>query len=200
MADITPALVGKLREMTSAGLMDCKNALVEAGGNLDGAVDILRKKGQASAAKKAGREAKEGLIAQAVVNGGKVGVLVEVGCGKAESTASADFKQLVKDITLQIAAASPVAISRTEVPQAVIDKEREIAGQSEAVKNKPPQAVAKIIEGKINKFLETACLLEQGFVKNPDIKVDAHVGSVAKALGDTLTVRRFLRYQVGEAV
>ena len=279
MADITPALVGKLREMTSAGLMDCKNALVEAGGNLDGAVDILRKKGQASAAKKAGREAKEGLIAQAVVNGGKVGVLVEVNCetdfvarndsfkafvselatkvasqpgadlesdrvaavarigeniqirrtqrievegvggvaayihtggkvgvlvevacGKAESTASDDFKQLVKDITLQIAAASPVAISRTEVPQAVIDKEREIAGQSEAVKNKPPQAVAKIIEGKINKFLETACLLEQGFVKNPDIKVDAHVGSVAKALGDTLTVRRFLRYQVGEAV
>ena len=279
MADITPALVGKLREMTSAGLMDCKNALVEAGGNLDGAVDILRKKGQASAAKKAGREAKDGLIAQAVVNGGqvgalvevncetdfvarnedfktfcnelaakvaanpavdleadrvaavakigeniqirrqqrlevtgsglvaayihtggKVGVLVEVGSTKPETVASEDFKQLVRDITLQIVAASPIAISRDSVPASVIEKEREIAGQSEAVKNKPPQAVAKIIEGKVGKFLETACLLEQGFVKNPDLKVEAHIASVGKALNDSLVVRRFLRFQVGEAI
>ena len=279
MADITPALVGKLREMTNAGLMDCKNALVEAAGDLQGAVDILRKKGQASAAKKAGREAKDGLIAQAVVNGGqvgalvevncetdfvarnesfkafcnelaakvaanpavdleadrvaavakigeniqvrrhqrlevqgsglvaayihtggKVGVLVEVGAGKPETVNSEDFKQLVRDITLQIAAASPVAISRDSVPAAILDKEREIAGQSDAVKNKPPQAVAKIIEGKVSKFLETACLLEQGFVKNPDLKVEAHVASVAKSLGDTIQVRRFLRFQVGEAV
>lgn len=279
MANITPALVGKLREMTNAGLMDCKNALVEAAGDLEGAVDILRKKGQASAAKKAGREAKEGLIAQAVLNGGKVGalvevncetdfvarndsfkafcnelaakvaadpavdleadrvaavakigeniqvrrqqrlevegnglvaayihtggkvgVLVEVGATKPETTDAEDFKQLVRDITLQIAAASPVAISRDSVPAAVLDKEREIAAQSEVVKNKPPQAVAKIIEGKISKFLETACLLEQGFVKNPDLKVETHLASVGKALGDTLQVRRFLRFQVGEAI
>ncbi len=279
MADITPALVGKLREMTNAGLMDCKNALVEAAGDLEGAVDILRKKGQASAAKKAGREAKDGLIAQAVLNGGKVGalvevncetdfvarndsfktfcnelaakvaadpsvdleadrvaavakigeniqirrqqrlevegnglvaayihtggkvgVLVEVGASKAETTQAEEFKQLVRDITLQIAAASPVAISRESVPAVVLDKEREIAAQSEAVKNKPPQAVAKIIEGKVSKFLETACLLEQGFVKNPDLKVEAHLASVGKTLDDTLQVRRFLRFQVGEAI
>ncbi|HRI14743.1 MAG TPA: translation elongation factor Ts [Verrucomicrobiota bacterium] len=278
MAEITPSLVGKLREMTNAGLMDCKNALVEAAGDLNGAVDILRKKGQASAAKKAGREAKDGLIAQAVLNGrvgalvevncetdfvarnesfktfcndlaakvasnpeadleadrvaavakigeniqirrnqrlevsgngliaayihtgGKVGVLVEVGAKKPETTQAEEFKQLVRDITLQIAAANPVAIHRGEVPAAVLDKEREIAAQSEAVKNKPPQAVAKIIEGKLGKFLETACLLEQGFVKNPDLKVEAHVASVGKALDDTLQVRRFLRYQVGEAL
>jgi elongation factor Ts len=279
MADITPALVGKLREMTSAGLMDCKNALVEAGGNLDGAVDILRKKGAASAAKKAGRDAKDGLIAQAVTQGGrvgalievncetdfvarnqsfqewaesaavrvaadesadleqdrvaavarigeniqirrrgrfevtgaglvaayihtggKIGVLVEVGAGKAETTANPDFKQLVRDVTLQIAAASPVAIRRSDVPAAIVEKEKEIAAQSDAVKNKPPQAIAKIVEGKLGKFFETSCLLEQGFVKNPDLKVEAHVASVAKSIGDTIEIRRFLRYQVGEAV
>ncbi len=279
MSEITPALVGKLREMTNAGLMDCKNALVASAGDLDGAVDILRKKGAASAAKKAGRDAKEGLIAQAVTASGKVGVLIEVNCetdfvarndsfkafcsdlankiaaspsvsleadriaavarigeniqirrherlevqgsglvatyihtgGKVgvlvevganrDSTVQLEaFKQLVRDITLQIAAASPVSVSRTDVPAAIIDKEKEIASQSEALKNKPPQAMAKIIEGKINKFFETACLLEQGFVKNPDLKVEAHMGAVGKQLGDTITVRRFLRFQVGEAL
>ncbi len=279
MADITPAMVGRLREMTNAGLMDCKNALVEAGGDVDAAVDILRKKGAASAAKKAGREAKEGLIASAVAQGGrvgvivevncetdfvarndsfkafcgelaakvaadpsvdlepdrvaavarigeniqirrhqrlevagnglvaayihtggKVGVLVEVGAERPETADTEDFKQLVRDITLQIAAASPVAIGRDDMPAGVIEKEKEIASQSDAVKGKPAQAVAKIIEGKVNKFLEGACLLEQGFVKNPDLKVQAHIGSVAKQLNDTVTVRRFFRFQVGEAI
>lgn len=279
MADITPAMVGRLREMTNAGLMDCKNALVEAGGDVDAAVDILRKKGAASAAKKAGREAKEGLIASAVAQGGrvgvivevncetdfvarndsfkafcgelaakvaadpavdlepdrvaavarigeniqirrhqrlevagnglvaayihtggKVGVLVEVGAERPETAETEDFKQLVRDITLQIAAASPVAIGRDDMPAGVIEKEKEIASQSDAVKGKPAQAVAKIIEGKVNKFLEGACLLEQGFVKNPDLKVQAHIGSVAKQLNDTVTVRRFFRFQVGEAI
>jgi elongation factor Ts len=279
MADITPALVGKLREMTNAGLMDCKNALVETAGDLDKAVDVLRKKGAASAAKKAAREAKEGLIAQAVANGGKVGalveincetdfvarndgfkafaneiasrvatnpgadleaervaavakigeniqirrhtrlevsgngaiaayihtggkvgVLVEVGAGKPETVNSEEFKQLVRDITLQIAAASPISIRRSDVPAAAIEKEREIAAQSDVLKGKPAQAVAKIIEGKLAKFFETSCLLEQGFVKNPDLKVEAHVASVGKSLGDTLEVRHFVRFQVGEAI
>lgn len=278
MAEITPALVGKLREMTSAGLMDCKKALVDAAGELDAAVDILRKKGAASAAKKAGRDAKEGLVAQAVAQGGrigallevncetdfvarndsfkawcneaaariaadpevdlesdrvaavarigeniqvrrrvrfevtgaglvaayihtggKIGVLLEVGAGKPETASHDDFKQLVRDITLQIAAASPIAIRRTDIPAAVLEKEREIAAQSDAVKGKPPQALAKIIEGKIAKFFENSCLLEQGFVKNPDLKVEAHVASIAKGLGDTVEVRRFVRFQVGEA-
>ncbi len=279
MADITPALVGKLREMTNAGLMDCKNALVASAGDLDQAVDILRKKGAASAAKKADREAKEGLIAQAVLQGGKIGAIVEINCEtdfvarndsfkafaseiatrvatnpsadleadrvaavarigeniqirrharlevpgnglvaayihtggkvgvlvevaaeKAETVQHEDFKQLVRDITLQIAAASPVAIGRDSVPASVIEKEKEIAAQSDAIKGKPPQAVAKIIEGKLSKFFETSCLLEQGFVKNPDLKVEVHLAAVSKALGDQLVVRKFLRFQVGEAV
>jgi elongation factor Ts len=279
MADITPALVGKLREMTNAGLMDCKNALVASAGDLDQAVDILRKKGAASAAKKADREAKEGLIAQAVLQGGKIGAIVEINCEtdfvarndsfkafageiatriatnpsadleadrvaavarigeniqirrharlevpgnglvaayihtggkvgvlvevsaqKAETVQHEDFKQLVRDITLQIAAASPVAIGRDSVPDAVIEKEKEIAAQSDAIKGKPAQAVAKIIEGKLAKFFETSCLLEQGFVKNPDLKVEVHLAAVSKALGDQIAVRKFLRFQVGEAV
>ncbi len=279
MSQITPALVGKLRELTNAGLMDCKNALVESGADLDAAVDILRKKGAASAAKKAAREAKEGLIAQSVAQGGKVGVLIEINCetdfvarndsfkefasqlasklaaepavdlevdrvaavakigeniqirrhdrlevsgngliaayihtggkvgvlvevgaGKEATVADEAFKQLVRDITLQIAAASPAGIHRDEIPAAVIEKEKEIASQSEALKGKPAAAMAKILEGKLNKFFESSCLLEQGFVKNPDLKVEAHIGAVAKQLQDEIQVRRFLRYQVGEAL
>ena len=279
MADITPALVGKLREMTNAGLMDCKNALVATNGDLDQAVDVLRKKGAASAAKKADREAKEGLIAHAVLQGGKVGAIVEINCEtdfvarndsfkafasdiaarvaanpaadleadriaavarigeniqirrharlevpgnglvaayihtggkvgvlvevaaqKAETVQHEDFKQIVRDITLQIAAASPVAIGRDSVPASIIEKEKEIASQSDAVKGKPAVAVAKIIEGKLAKFFETSCLLEQGFVKNPDLKVEAHLSAISKALGDQIEVRKFLRFQVGEAI
>jgi elongation factor Ts len=279
MADITPALVGQLRAMTGAGLMACKKALDETKGDLQAAVDILRKQGAAAAVKKADRSANEGLIGQAVVNGGKVGVLIEVNCEtdfvarndsfkafvaelagkvaaqpgadlepdrvaavarigenilvrrharlevqgsglvaayihtggkvgvlvevgatKEATTAHEDFKQLVRDITLQIAAASPVSISRDDVPAALVEKEKEIASQSDAIKGKPPQAVAKIIEGKLNKYFETSCLLEQGFVKNADLKVSAHVGSVGKQLGDEITVRRFLRFQVGETI
>lgn len=277
MPEITPALVGQLRAMTGAGLMNCKKALDEAKGDLQAAVDILRKQGAAAAVKKADRAANEGLIGQAVVQGGrvgvlievncetdfvarndsfrafvgelaakvandasadleadrvaavarigeniqvrrhnrlevqgqgliaayihtggKVGVLVEVGATKEATTATEEFKQLVRDITLQIAAASPVSISRDDVPAAVIEKEKEIASQSEAVKGKPAPAVAKIIEGKLNKFFEGACLLEQGFVKNPDLKVLAHLGAVGKQLGDEISIRRFLRYQLGE--
>ncbi len=279
MAEITPALVGKLREMTNAGLMACKNALVESAGDLDGAVDILRKKGAASAAKKADREAKEGLIASAVLPGAKVGVLVEVncetdfvarnegfratcdelakkvattpgvdletdrvalvakigeniqirrnarlevqgsglvaayihagakigvlvevGCTKDATVATEEFKQLVRDITLQIAAATPTAVSREEVPAALIQKEREIAAQSDALKGKPAAAMENILKGKLDKFYQGICLLEQGFVKNPDLTVKAHVASVSKTLGDEITVRGFRRFQVGESV
>ena len=279
MAEITPALVGKLREMTNAGLMACKNALVESSGDLDGAVDILRKKGAASAAKKADREAKEGLIAQSVLpgarvgvlvevncetdfvarndgfkaacddlarkiattpgadlesdrvalvakigeniqvrrqarlevkgnglvaayihTGGKVGVLVEVGAGKEGTSATEEFKQLVRDITLQIAAAHPTAVSREEVPAALIEKEREIAAQSDALKGTPAAAMENILKGKLEKYYQTICLIEQGFVKNPDLSVKAHIASVGKTLGDEITVRGFVRFQVGEAI
>ena len=272
-------MVGKLREMTNAGLMDCKKALGESNGDIESAVDILRKKGVATAAKKAGREAREGVIAQYIQPGGrlgvlvevncetdfvaknetfrafcdevakrlandpkadleafrteqiakigenikisrhsrlevggngliaayihtgaKVGVLVEVGAQKEATTSNETFRELVRDITLQIAAANPIAVSREQVDQEVLKKEREIAEASDAVKGKPAQAVAKIVEGKIEKFLQTVCLVDQGFVKkNSEITVKEHVANVAKQLGDELSIRRFVRFQVGES-
>ena len=280
MAEITAAAVGKLREMTNAGLMQCKQALTEAGGDLDKAVDILRKRGIATAGSKGGREAKDGLIVQHILpgsrvgvlveincetdfvarnetfrafcdevarklaldpkvdfeadrvaqvakigenirisrserlevsgngliaayihTGGKVGVLVEVGAGKESTVASDEFKQLVRDITLQIAAAHPYVVAREEIDPTVIAKEKEIA--AEQVKNKPPQAIAKIVEGKLEKFYQTYCLLDQAFVKrgedNAEVSVRDHIARVGKKLGDEVTIRRFVRFQVGEA-
>src|SRR5437667_306061 len=270
MAEITAVTVGKLREMTNAGLMDCKKALVEANGDLPAAVDILRKKGVASAAKKAGREAKEGVIAQHILPGSRVGVLVEINCetdfvaknetfrafcddaarklatdpkadleagriaavarlgenikisrhqrlevsgngmvaayihtgaklgvlvevgaGKESTVAREEFKQLVRDITLQIASAHPHVVSREQVPPAVKAKEEEIA--REQVKNKPPQAIAKIVEGKLEKFYQGHCLVDQGFVKqNSEITVKDYVATVAKQLGDEIVIRHFV--------
>lgn len=280
MAEITAAAVGKLREMTSAGMMDCKRALTEAGGDLDKAVDILRKTGAASAAKKATRDAREGVIAQYIAPGGKAGVLVEVNCetdfvarndsfrafcdelakkvaadananleadreaaigrigenikiarnarmevsghgsvaayihtgakigvlvevgaGQAETAGRDEFKQLVRDITLQIAAGHPFAVSREEVSAEIIAKEREIAAQSDRLKGKPPQAMEKILQGVLEKFYQTYCLVDQGFVKqNSEVSVKEHVAQVAKQLGDEITIRRFVRFQVGESI
>jgi len=279
MAEITAANVGKLREMTGAGLMDCKKALVESNGEIEAAMDYLRKKGIASAEKKAGRAANEGVIAQHIVpgarvgvlveincetdfvakndsfrafcddlakklaadpkanlesdrvavvakmgenivisrhqrievsgnglvaayihTGAKVGVLVEVGAGKPETTAKEEFKQLVRDITLQIAAGHPHAVSREEVSPEVIAKEREIAASSDRLKGKPPQAMEKILAGVLDKFFQTYCLVDQGFVKrNSEVNVKEHVAQVAKQLGDEITIRRFVRFQVGES-
>jgi elongation factor Ts len=278
MAEITAAAVGKLREMTNAGMMDCKKALTESNGDLEAAVDILRKKGNATAITKGAKEAREGIIAQYIAPGGrlgvlveinsqtdfvarnemfrtfaddvakglaadpkasfetqrvqlvaaireniqiprfermevtgnglvaayihtgaKVGVLVEVGAGKEATIANEEFKQLVKDITLQIAAGHPFVVSREQVAADVVAKEKEIA--AEQVKGKPPQAIAKIVEGKLEKFYQTYCLVDQGFVKkNSEISLKEHVALVAKQLGDDVTIRRFVRFQIGEAV
>jgi len=277
MAEITAALVAKLRGMTGAGMMECKKALAETAGDMDKAVDYLRKAGTLTAGKIAAREAREGVIAQYIApggragvlvevncqtdfvarnelfkefadsvakqlaadpnanlesqreaavakirenikiprharmevagngmiaayihTGGKVGVLVEVGASKEETVVKDVFKQLVKDITLQIAAGHPYAVSREQVPADVLAKEKEIA--AEQFKNKPPQAIAKIIEGKLEKFYQTYCLVDQGFVKkNSEVSVKEHVASVAKELGDEVTIRRFVRFQIGEA-
>ena len=277
MAEFTAADVGKLREMTGAGLMDCKNALKECKGDVNAAVDHLRKKGTVSAAKKASRETREGVIVQYIqpganvgvlveINcetdfvarnetfgafcaevarklaaqatlesleadrvaavakigeniqiprfvryevqgngmiaayihtGAKVGVLVEVGAAREGTVGQEDFKQLVRDITLQIAAGHPLVISREEIPAATLAKEKEIA--AEQVKNKPPQAIAKIVEGKLEKFFQGCCLLDQGFVKrNSEVSVKEHIGGIAKQLGDEIVIRRFARFQVGE--
>jgi elongation factor Ts len=277
MAEITAAAVAKLREMTNVGMMDCKKALIETNGDLSAAVDLLRKKGIASAANKAGRTAREGIIAQFIAPGARVGVLVEINCetdfvarndlfrtfgedvakklaenpavdleadrvaaftklrenikiarshrievsgnglvaayihtgakvgvlvevtaGKESTVACEEFKQLVKDITLQIAAGSPSVVSREQVNVDVLNKEREIAAAQ--FKDKPPQAIAKIVEGKLEKFFQTCCLVDQGFVKrNSEISVKEHIATVAKQLGDEISVRCFTRFQVGDA-
>ena len=278
MAEINAALVAKLRGMTGAGMMECKKALGEAKGDLSAAVDVLRKAGTVTAGKISAREAREGVIAQYIAPGGRVGVLVEVNCqtdfvarndifraftdevakrlaadpkanlepereaavakirenikiprharmevagngmvaayihtgakvgvlvevgaGKEATVANDEFKQLVKDITLQIAAGHPFSVSREQVPADVLAKEKEIA--AEQFKNKPPQAIAKIVEGKLEKFYQTYCLVDQGFVKkNSEISMKEHVASIAKQLGDEITIRRFVRFQIGEAV
>jgi elongation factor Ts len=278
MPEFTAADVGKLREMTGAGLMDCKKALTESKGDINTAVDYLRKKGTVSAAKKASRQTREGAIVQHIqpgakagvlveINcetdfvarnetfgafcaevarqlaaqstlasleadrvaavakigeniqiprfcryevqgngmiaayihtGAKVGVLVEVGAARESTVGQEDFKQLVRDITLQIAAGHPSVISREEIPAATLAKEREIA--AEQVKNKPPQAIAKIVEGKLEKFFQGCCLLDQGFVKrNSEVSVKEHLGAIAKQLGDDIVIRRFARFQVGDS-
>lgn len=269
----------KLREITNAGMMDCKKALIECNGDLNAAVDLLRKRGIATAAKKATRGANQGVIAAAILpgarvgvlaevncetdfvaknemfkafadqvaktvgenpnadlealrtdavsrireniriartrrlevegnglvaayihTGAKVGVLVEVGSTQEVTVVNEDFRQFVKDVTLQIAAANPVAVSKEDVDPAFIAKEKEIMATSDLVKNKPPQAVAKIIEGKLDKYFKDNCLLHQGFVKrNGEITVQEHLAAVAKQVGDEIKIRRFLRFQVGEA-
>ncbi|MCS7090899.1 MAG: translation elongation factor Ts [Verrucomicrobiota bacterium] len=276
MAEITAAQVVKLRELTNAGMMDCKRALVEAQGDMEKAIELLRKKGAATAAHKAAREAREGVIVAHVLPGARVGVLaevncetdfvarnemfrafanevaarlavdphadveplrqdavsrirenlrvarharlevqgqgmvaayihtgaqigvlVEVGAEREETVASDLFKQLVRDITLQIAAASPLAVSRDQLPAAVVAKEREIA--AEQVKGKPPAVVEKIVEGKLEKFYQTVCLLDQGYVKqNSEVSVREYMDRISRELKDKVVVRRFVRFQVGE--
>ncbi len=278
MAEITAATVAKLREMTGVGMMECKKALVEAQGSIEAAVDLLRKSGAASAAKKATRDAREGVVAQYIAPGGKsgvllevncetdfvarneafrafademakkiaadpnvnleadreaavgkmgenikfarnarlevsgngavaayihtgakVGVLVEIGCGKAETTAKDEFKQLVKDITLQIAAGFPHTVSREQVAPEIIAKEREIAANSDRLKGKPAAAMEKILAGVLDKFFQTYCLVDQGFVKrNSEVSVKEHVAQISKQLGDEVVIRKFVRFQVGE--
>ena len=275
---IDAQLVKTLREKTNAGLMECKRALAETNGDLEAAVDVLRKKGAAGAAKKADREAKDGVIAQAILPGAKVGVLVEVNCEtdfvakndqfraftddiakkiaaqpgvdlepdrvaavqkigenvlirrserlevkdnglvaayihtgakvgvlvevgaeKVGTTDSEDFKQLVRDITLQIAAANPVCIDRTGVPAALAARERAIYAD-QVPQDKPANIIEKIIEGKMGKFYSASCLLEQAFIKNPDQTITQLLAEKSKALGDTISIRSFIRYMVGEQI
>jgi elongation factor Ts len=275
---IDAQLVKTLREKTNAGLMECKRALSETNGDLEAAIDVLRKKGAASAAKKADREAKDGVIAQAILpgakvgvlveincetdfvakndsfrtfteeiakkiasepgadlepdrvaavqkigenvqirrserievagpgavaayihTGGKVGVIVEVGATKEETSSTEDFKQLVRDITLQIAAAHPISVDRSSVPAATIERERAIYAD-QVPPGKPANIVEKIIDGKMDKFFSSVCLVDQAFIKNPDQTITQVLAEKSKALGDTLTIRRFLRYGVGEAI
>jgi elongation factor Ts len=196
MADVNPALVKQLREKTNAGMMDCKKALVETDGNLEKAEDLLRKKGIASASKKASRSAKEGIVASYIHLQGKVGVLVEVNCETDFVAKNEIFREFVKDITLHIAAAHPTYVSRDQVPSDVIEREREIYRAQ--VQGKPANVVDKIVEGKLDKFFGSVCLLDQAFIKNPDQSIRDLVSAKIAELGENIVIRRFTRYAVGE--
>lgn len=195
MSNINAKMVGDLRAKTGAGLMDCKKALVETNGNEEEAITLLRKKGIASADKKSGRDAGDGLIESYIHMGGKVGVLIEVNCETDFVAKTEDFKALTRDIAMHIAAATPECVDRNEVPEALLQKEREIAAGQ--VEGKPANIVEKIVEGKLEKVYQQVCLLEQPFVKNPDQTVGEMIKASIAKLGENIVVRRFARFQIG---
>jgi elongation factor Ts len=200
VSKISAGVVKKLRDQTGAGLMECKSALVEADGDLEKAVTILRKKGQAAAEKKAGRSTSEGLIGSYIHAGGKIGVLIEVSCETDFVAKTDDFQSLVKDLAMQVAAASPGFVKREDVPEEMLAKEREILkGQAEQ-SGKPAQVIEKIVEGRLNKYFSERVLLEQPFIKDPDITVQEFITSKIAVLKENIQVRRFMRYERGEQI
>ncbi|KRP37796.1 MAG: elongation factor Ts [Opitutaceae bacterium BACL24 MAG-120322-bin51] len=192
---ITAKMVGELRESTGGGLMNCKKALVETNGNFEEAVALLRKKGEATAAKKAGRDASEGVIETYIHLGGKVGVMVELNCESDFVAKNEDFKALARDIAMHIAAVDPACISRDDIDPAIIEAERKVVEAS--AEGKPEAAISKIVEGKLNRFLAESCLLEQAFVKNPDQTVQELLTAMISKMGENMVVKRFVRYQIG---
>jgi len=197
---LSTELVKELRELTGAGVMDCKTALEASGGDIEKAVEFLRKKGLAEAAQRAHREAREGLVGAYVHPGGKIGVLVEVNCETDFVARTGEFQELVKDLAMQVAAASPIYVSREAVPGEVIGKEREIYRQQMADQKKPPHVLDKIIEGKLEKFYAAHCLLEQPFIKDATGKtrVKDLVDQLSARVGERVVVRRFARFRMGE--
>jgi len=195
---IMPDLVKELRQKTGAGIMDCKRALENSDGDKDEAVNLLRKQGAIKAAKKVSRQTLEGLIASYIHLGGKIGVLVEVNCETDFVAKTEDFKQLVKDITMHIAASDPRYISREKIGKEVIEQEKEIARSEFA--DKPAQVVEKIANGKLEKFYAENCLLDQPFVKDEDVTIREHIASCVARLGENVCIRRFTRFQLGEDI
>jgi elongation factor Ts len=196
--DVSAAAVRELREKTGAGMMDCKKALAECRGDLNKAVDYLRQKGLAAAAKKASRTATDGAVGAYVHPGGKIGVLVELNCETDFVARTAEFQNLLKDIAMQIAAANPRYIRPEEVPSGDLQKEREIYRQQALETGKPEKVIEKIVDGKIDRFYSEVCLLEQAFIKNPERKVADILTEAMARLGENIQVKRFSRYQLGE--
>jgi elongation factor Ts len=195
--EISAALVKKLRDLTGAGMMECKAALSEANGDIEAATTILRKRGLASATKKAGRSTNEGLIGSYIHMGGKIGVLVEVNCESDFVARTEDFQNLSKEIAMHIAAASPQYVRREEVPGDVLERERSI--YREQVKDKPAQVVDKIVEGKLNSFYEQVCLLDQPSIRDPKQTIGQLIQAAIAKLGENISINRFVRLKVGES-
>ncbi len=197
--EVSASAVKDLREKTGAGMMDCKKALAETAGDVQKAIDYLRQKGLAAAAKKADRVAADGAVGAYVHPGGKIGVLVEINCETDFVARTAEFQSLLKDIAMQVAAANPRYLRREEVPAAELDKEKAIYRQQALETGKPEKVVDKIVEGKIERFYSEACLLEQAFIKDPDKKVTDILNESIGRLGENIQIRRFSRYHLGEA-
>ncbi len=195
--DITAKMVKELREGTGAGMMDCKKALTECGGDMDKAVDYLRTKGIASAAKKEGRATSEGLVGTYIHGGGKVGVLIEVACETDFVARTDDFQEFVRNVAMHIAAASPKAVTREEVDSTLIDKEREIYREQMKEQNKPDAIIDKIVDGKVDKYYSEIVLLEQKYVKDPEMTVLEYLNSIIGSLGENMQIKRFARFQIG---
>ena len=194
--EISAAMVKKLRDLTGAGMMECKAALTEANGDLEAATTILRKRGLASATKKAGRSTNEGLIGNYIHMGGKIGVLVEVNCESDFVARTEDFQNLAKEVAMHIAAASPQYVRRDEVPGDVLERERGI--YRDQVKDKPAQVIDKIVEGKLNSFYEQVCLMDQPSIRDPKQTIGQLVQAAIAKLGENISVARFVRLKVGE--
>ena len=198
--EITIQMIKELRERTMAGINDCKKALAETNGDMDKAADFLREKGLAAAAKKAGRIASEGTVQSYIHAGGKIGVLVEVNCETDFVAKNELFLSFVKDVAMQIAASSPLYVSKEEVPQEDIEKEKAVLRAQALNEGKPEKIVDKMVEGRIAKFYDEYCLLEQSFVKEPEKKVIDILNSLVATIGEKITVRRFIRYEMGEGL
>lgn len=197
--EITASLVKELREKTGVGMMDCKAALKETDGDMDRAVEYLRKKGIATAQKRGGRATSEGQVQAYIHAGGKIGVLVEVNCETDFSGKTDDFGQFVKDVAMQIAATNPIAIDRDGIPSDILEKEKEIYATQAKESGKPDKIIDKIVEGKMKKFYSETVLMEQAFVKNPDITVTDHLNELMAKTGENIVIRRFARYQLGDS-
>lgn len=196
--EINAAQVKELREKTGVGIMDCKKALRECSGDIDKAVDYLRKKGIATAKKRGGRTTSEGQIQSYIHAGGKIGVLVEVNCETDFSAKTDDFSDFVRNLAMQIAATNPVSIDREGIPADILEKEKDIYGTQAKESGKPEKVIEKIVEGKMKKFYSEACLLEQTYVKNPDITIQDLLNEMMAKTGENVVVKRFVRYQLGE--
>jgi len=198
MAEISAAMVKQLREKTGAGMMDCKTALSEVGGDMEKAIEFLRKKGLATAQKRAGRAMSEGTIQSYIHMNAKLGVMVEVNCETDFVAKNDDFKSFAKNIAMHIAASNPLGITPEDVPQAVIEKEKEIYRAQALEQGKPANVLDKIVEGKLKKFYQDNCLMNQPYVRNPDISVADLLNELIVKIGENISIKRFVRYQIGE--
>lgn len=196
---ISAAQVKELRERTGAGMLDCKNALVETDGDIEKAIDLLREKGLSAAAKKSGRIAAEGLV-NAYIHGGRIGVLIEVNSETDFVAKTDEFKDFVRDMAMQVAASNPKYVSREDVPKEEVEKEKEILIQQALNEGKPEHIAEKIVEGRLEKFYEQICLLDQPFIREPSIKVQDLLNEKIAKIGENIKIRRFVRYEVGEGL